>query len=249
MTDARLQPPRPSAARRGGFTLTEILIVIGLIVLVITLAIPALSVISGGRSVDAAQNQIAAALARARQDAMALQEPRGIMFFPDVNTGRTALAEVYFNEFRNNLYRLELLPDREEMELPVGVGCQVTPRFNGLGTLPMPRIGVIMFDGLGRVSIRPFYVANENELGDTNKPNRLWRRLGNPIPEIIPGTPNAGTPLGNQAAPLTTQIGVLLFDQAGFDDASGDAGKQSFLNDNATPILLNRYNGTALPNG
>ena len=45
--------PRQSGGR-GGFTLTELLVVIGLIVLLVTIAIPAFSIITGGRSIDSA---------------------------------------------------------------------------------------------------------------------------------------------------------------------------------------------------
>jgi type II secretory pathway pseudopilin PulG len=237
MKDARIQPHLPATSRRGGFTLTEILIVIGLILLVITLAIPALSVISGGRSVDAAQNQVSAVLARARQDAMGLQEPRGIIFFPDANTGRTVAAEVYFKNWNNRSPLLELLPDREEMELPVGVGCQVVPNFNGSGTPPFPTMGLILFDGLGQVMIRPFYIQ-QNIVQDINDPNfnALRSRFGALPPEF--------PPLGTAATPHTSQIGLLLYHRSEYDDAPD---KVAFLKDNATPVLINRYNGTLLP--
>ena len=250
MKDARLQFPltlRRRSFTRRGFTLTEVLIVVALILLVITLAIPAFNAISGGRSVDAAQNQIAAALARARQDAMGIQEPRGILFFYDVDTGRAVLAEVYYHRLRERSVQLELLPDREEMQLPVGVGCQVLPRGDGTATLPMPRVGVIMFDGQGRVTTRPYCVTNDDDpdvVDPAQKYNRLWRRLA-PLPEIIQGTPNRNPPLGNLANDttwLTTQFSVLLFDQAGFD-AAPETERARFLHENATPVLVNRYNG------
>jgi hypothetical protein len=261
MRDARHQSSSVPAARRGGFTLTEILIVIGLILLIITLAIPALSVITGGRSVDAAQNQISAALARARQDAMGLQEPRGIIFFPDANTGRVVLAEVYYHRWRERRDQLELLPDREELELPVGVGCQVLPHAQdtpggptaGSGTPPYPTVGVIMFDGLGRVLIRSYYITADQDPNFTpRKDNQLWRRL-DPLPrQIVPGFDNPSSPLGRAPSPsgiggvlLTTQTGLLLYDQSGLNDA---ADKAAYLNDNATPVLLNRYNSALLPN-
>src|SRR5438093_5929261 len=64
-----------------GFSLTEILIVIALIVLILALAMPAFNFITGGRSQDAALNQISAFLARARTEAVGLQEIRGVMFY------------------------------------------------------------------------------------------------------------------------------------------------------------------------
>src|SRR5436190_15437159 len=68
---------------RRGFSLTEILIVIAIIVLLLALALPAFNFISGGRSVDGAMNGISAFLARARTEAVGLQEMRGVMFYID----------------------------------------------------------------------------------------------------------------------------------------------------------------------
>ena len=51
--------------RRAAFTMTEILIVIALIVLIMGLAVPAFNLITGTRSVDAAENVVTAMLGRA----------------------------------------------------------------------------------------------------------------------------------------------------------------------------------------
>jgi prepilin-type N-terminal cleavage/methylation domain-containing protein len=63
--------------RRRAFTLTELLVVIGIIVLMLVLALPTLSLLSGSRSIGGAQNQIAAALAVARTGAMGLAQGAG----------------------------------------------------------------------------------------------------------------------------------------------------------------------------
>jgi type II secretory pathway pseudopilin PulG len=81
---------RPATGHRPlatGFTVTELLIVIGIIVLVIALAVPAFNVITGSKSVESANNQISAFLARARNEAIGLQELRGIAFYPDPAQG------------------------------------------------------------------------------------------------------------------------------------------------------------------
>src|SRR5262245_38098701 len=72
---------------RRAFTVTELLIVIGIIVLVIALAVPAFNVITGSKSIESANNQISAFLARARNEAIGLQEIRGIAFYPDPKQG------------------------------------------------------------------------------------------------------------------------------------------------------------------
>src|SRR5436305_737622 len=71
---------------RSAFTLTEILIVLGIIVLMLAIAVPALNIIRGNRSVDSAVNQVSALLGRARSEAIGLQITTGVMFFRDPRT-------------------------------------------------------------------------------------------------------------------------------------------------------------------
>jgi type II secretory pathway pseudopilin PulG len=101
MTERRIANFRPSRfaaagsrRRRGAFTMTEILIVIGLIVLLIALAIPAFNYITGSRSVDAGENLVSAMLSRARAEAIANNRTAGIAFFRDPATDRSAMAIV-----------------------------------------------------------------------------------------------------------------------------------------------------------
>ena len=132
-----------------GFTLTEMLIVIGIIVLIVALAVPAFRAMTGGRSVDAAQNQLAAILGQARAEAIGLQKMRGVLFILDPATERVNAVLVEEGgrpepgpttaEEIPDVY-LDAVPDRDPMPLPVGVGLQmvdnaeVTP---GTGSNPV----------------------------------------------------------------------------------------------------------------
>ncbi len=90
-------PPQPAPAagrQRTGFTITEVIVVIGIIVLLIGLAVPAFSIISGGQSREGAQNVVAAALGRARAEAINKGEYTGVYFFRDTSRDRYALMLV-----------------------------------------------------------------------------------------------------------------------------------------------------------
>lgn len=79
---------------RSAFTLTEVLVVVGLIVLLILLAVPAFNLISGSRSIAGAENVVASFLGRARAEALRSGDTVGVAFFRDPKTGRTAMAMV-----------------------------------------------------------------------------------------------------------------------------------------------------------
>lgn len=80
--------------RRGGFTLMELIVVISLMVILIAMAVPTFRLLSGNRSTENAGNVIGAMLARARADAVGLQEVRGVVVYKDRTTGRMASAFV-----------------------------------------------------------------------------------------------------------------------------------------------------------
>jgi len=196
-----------STAARRGFTLTELLIVIGLIVLVIALAVPAFKAMSGGRSIDAAQNQLAAVLGAARAEAIGLQKVRGVFFFLDPSTERVNALLVQESDYRPLLadkppvdpdYYLDAVPDRDPIALPVGVGLQGidNAEFNGsnrrddgyIGYNPGPLPGgtrcggVILFDGFGRVINKfvGFHLGGLDVLtgGKQVRPTRLGEVFG-----------------------------------------------------------------------
>ena len=71
---------------RQGFTLTEMLVIIGVILLVLAIALPAFTAIVGSRSIESARNIVAASVVRARGEAIRRGQPCGVFFYVDGET-------------------------------------------------------------------------------------------------------------------------------------------------------------------
>ena len=218
----------------------EVLVVIGIIVLVIALAVPALSWISGSRSIDGAENNLSAMLGRARNDAIALQIPTGVMFFIDDATRGVMMAEVYDTQENpapgDRQVYLELVGDRDFIALPKGVSAQVidnavvsgTTRsddgyigynfFPVTGTTTMRYGGVIMFDAAGRL-YNPTYGFDFLVNGTAS---RIAKVFYNDQNLTAPAAPAFEPPVA-----LTAGYGAVLFDREAFIAASGSSDEDT----------------------
>lgn len=113
--------------RRKGFTLIEMTIVIAIIVLAMTLAIPAIRSLTGSRSQEAAQNVLTTALGSARSRAMAMQKVTGILFYIDGGSDRVSCAMVeetpaaITDPTDVSIAYLDLVPDVDPIQLPPGL--------------------------------------------------------------------------------------------------------------------------------
>jgi prepilin-type N-terminal cleavage/methylation domain-containing protein len=241
----RFRHRQPFSAARQGFTLTEMLVVAGIIVLIVTLAVPALNSIMGNRSIDSAQNQLAAIIGRARQEAIGLQDYRGVILFQDSNTGRACAAEVYFPKPGDNT--LDLAPAQDELLLPTGISFRTVETVGGYS--PM---NVIMFNNRGE-----FYST-----GSTNPPQ--WTILSNPTsPQTKSSPPGTALALRIQNAAFTQAMttagmpapafsgagafGFVLFpDEGAYQNAYTNSPSTTYLTDNGITFLINKYNGILL---
>jgi prepilin-type N-terminal cleavage/methylation domain-containing protein len=84
----------PSRPPRRGFTLIEVLVVLTIIIIIATAAMPAIRFITGSRSVESTQNIVGGMLGQARTSAVVNHEVRGVFFFLDPVTDRTTMALV-----------------------------------------------------------------------------------------------------------------------------------------------------------
>jgi type II secretory pathway pseudopilin PulG len=170
-----------SSSFRLAFTLTEILIVIGIIVLLIALAVPAFSIITGGKSIEGATNQISAMLGRARAQAIGLQKPTGILFFIEPRSARVNVAIVVAtdgppsigttNQIGDPLPSvwLDLADDADFVALPPGVSTQTICDGPISNATPPVRAGD-GYLGFGTRGMTPTGNGNDANVGATPIP-------------------------------------------------------------------------------
>lgn len=257
---------RPLHHPRQAFSLTELLVVIAIMVLVLAAAVPAFRFMTGSRSVDAAQNNLSAIIGRARLTALSLQQPIGVFFYRDTG-GRVVAALVkeanYPSTGTADIY-LDLMADQDVQPLPAGVDVQVVDDcnvnnlgvrlddgyigFNQISNTVVPFGGVILFDGMGRLVFKTYGFLLKNGINATAMGQLLYQTSTPPADYITP-------------AVTKSQIGLVAFDKSAFANNGGtdddpqiqglgystsEKDEETWIDNNALPLIINRYNGTLI---
>lgn len=240
-----------------------------IIVLAVTLAVPAIRALTGTGSTQAAQNTVSAFLARARTEAIGLQTVQGVLFFIDPATDRVNCAQVMVSPTQPGdplgVTYLTLAPDHDFLPLPVGTRVQTmkdsgTPAldafpnarylgFNPYNASTVNLGGVILFDGQGRLTSPRYGFRFVDHLP------------GLPMPQVTSlgqmAFQNTASATATRNWPVAAiqflrgQIAFTLYDEesgrnGGAVDLNGgnEANRAAWLDVNASPIFINRYNGT-----
>jgi Tfp pilus assembly protein FimT len=173
---------RAMPIRRKAFTLTEMLVVISIIILLIAVAVPSIRALTGSSSTSVARNELSSLITHAREEAVAIQDIRGVLFLVDSANDRVtgvivkpaSLQDTAFQQ--GNGVLLDVVSGGDSLTMPAGIRIQTV--FNGLSYLKntatpqaddrylgfnspangatMTVGGCILFDGFGRLITRPY---------------------------------------------------------------------------------------------
>ncbi len=86
---------RPSTPHPAGFTLVELMVVVGLLLLIAAMTVSAVNLTISGDKVRAGARQVQSYLAGARDRAIFSKEPRGVRFLLDPTNNRTVSSMVF----------------------------------------------------------------------------------------------------------------------------------------------------------
>jgi prepilin-type N-terminal cleavage/methylation domain-containing protein len=271
VTELNTTSDQSSAARRrrggrrvrDGFTLTELLVVISIIVGMLAMGIPLFKIMSGSRSVEAGQNKMSAMLQRARSRAIGMGDRRGVLFFTDQVTKQVGMLMVKVLEpnTADTLpvksladvahYPVELDEESTDLELlPPGVGAVVcsardaVPQTRPDGSLDpnvaYRRVGLVMFGGTGR--LEQLVCVLKPEQGDTRlpTPTRLMTAFRDRINAGITDDVFIGTGTDAKPGPYPSGYAFLVYDANVFNGIEADQNYPDILVSDAQGKWLNQ---------
>lgn len=219
----------PLPACPHGFTLIEMLVVMGIIVLAIAMAVPTIRALTGSKSQSVAQNTISAFLARTRAEAIGLQQVEGVLFFVDPATGRVNLAQVYATPQQTGdqtgVTYLDLVPDRDQMPLPSGLRL--------FTLLDGPPTGSPLISDLFQTSTNPvFHYMGYNDV-KSNSATRSYLSNITSLGGVILFDGNGRT--------VALPYGLRFLDTSGNSTAMGTLAFQGATPSGNWPNTANRY--------
>jgi hypothetical protein len=156
-------------------------------------------------------------------------------------------------------YLFDQIPDTDAQQLPIGVGAAVLNDYSGGAVDHYLHVGLIVFDLNGRLSIQPWGMARNGLIGTRSNLAGVLVSPQNIVENDLKAT--TGTPPFGNGSALYSSVGLAVFDgeaasNQGFpptDSAitnstatTAETTEQSWLDTNASPLLVNRYNGTPL---
>lgn len=266
----------PPASRVRAFTLTELLVAISIFVLLLAMSMPVFRTLTGSRSIEQSTNIVSAVLGRTRTDAIGLQQYRGVMFYLDANTGRVAMATMIETQLQpavGNIFPaplptvemwFDLDGNVDPVLLPSGIGLEAVTNApvnaglrtaNGYLGYMLPNANMIqrpgpcvIFTPDGRLFTGvPGMVVRNGAINNTDMGNFIFTGVA-PTQGYNWGAASVGLCIF-ESEPYLTQFPFNTTTDAWVDDAgyaANERAKETWLDNNATPFILNRYNGTLI---
>ncbi|MGC4031299.1 MAG: prepilin-type N-terminal cleavage/methylation domain-containing protein [Tepidisphaeraceae bacterium] len=224
--------PIRNPARRAGFTLMELLVVMGILVILLVIALPIFDYITGARSAEAGVNVASAMVGRARALALNREDDKyvGVLFYNEPDTDRDAMqiVEVDAGDIDTSLERYvswqnsasyrQAIVTPPQRPADVVYSQVLDPTLGGAGSPYNNRPVVKRFEAIADSSGAGSHPAN-----GTTFTNAYWgvRVVGNTIPvsldaevQYLPKGVRARVLMRRNAVSVS-RPGMILFDKQG----------------------------------
>jgi len=247
------------ARGRPAFTLVELLVVIGVIVVLTSMMLPAIKGLSQDNSRKQAANQIRAYFARARSIAISQHRQAGVVFFDEtpqyaapVHGGQTAIQlivedfnQAQYNPIAGNTVFVEFSPARDYLPGNVRLAVLNDDPARGVTTGDEASASTgssraVLFDASGAMIAR--HGIARPDLGAAHTPGQYPYTRG----DWQLTKPRSAASLG------VSSPGVILYDYSEYlaqnipADHSGDGARNNWIKQHADVILVNTNTGAIL---
>jgi len=245
-----------SARRHAAFTIIELLVVMTVIVILVSISIPAVRAVSVGNSRRQAENQIRAMLVQARSIAIAQHRQTGVVFFEEtakyarpVRGGQTAM-QIFIEDYDQAQYTpdpkntvfVAYSPGRDYLPEGVRVAALNDDVSRGLmngdeASASLGRTRAILFNAEGKLETR--HGLARPDLSPANSPGKYPWAMGDWMFTTKRGSPSVGV----------SSPGVFIYDAIEYAeqnipaDQSGDIRRDAWIKHHSTVILVNGNTG------
>lgn len=238
---------------KRAFTLVELLVVLGIMVLLMAITIAPIKSMSRNNSQKQAVNQLTALIAHARSTALQRGRVYGVVFFEDTTKGQAQTSAQFIREDPNQaqyaptINKIFIEDSSERQHFPRGVRLAAISDnparqlVTGDATAAEARSRVVLFDSKGQLILHSGIAA------PTTANYADWKLAAPADYDTDPSTGESIPSLKGQSTPGFVVFNKTEYDSKGFTNSTTDQdAAASWLKQNGDLVVINAYTGNVI---